>query len=73
MKITQVMLCSLLILLFVSQVFSFDKKKIDDLMSKIQNKEYMQVEEFLNDNKEILKENPEYYVIPLNYVLSKGD
>lgn len=57
----------------MSDCYGLDKARFDSLMSKIQEKKYDQVDTFLNNNKDKLKKNPEYYVILLNYVLSKGD
>jgi tetratricopeptide (TPR) repeat protein len=63
----------LILLLVVSLSFSLDQAKFDTLISNIQEKKYTQVEKFLNDNEDSLIDNPEYYVILINYILSKGD
>lgn len=44
-----------------------------DLMSQIRAKKYSAVEKFLTTKREELKEDPEYFVLLLNFVLSKGD
>jgi tetratricopeptide (TPR) repeat protein len=42
------------------------------LMSDIQSKNYVPVESFLKLNQETMKKDPEYFVVLLNHVLSKG-
>ena len=63
----------LLTLMIPLQSFGFSQSDFNAIMTNIQTKEYTQVEKFLKENKTILYENPEYYVILLNYVISKGD
>jgi len=61
-----------LILLYPAIAFSLDEAKFQNLIASIRNKEYGPVKKFLNDNKQKLSRDPEYYVILLNYVSFKG-
>ncbi|MEO7780954.1 MAG: tetratricopeptide repeat protein [Candidatus Nitrotoga sp.] len=60
-------------LLIPSAVSAVDNELFNDLISKIRFKDYAQVEKFLESNKPSLASYPEYYVLLLNYVISKGD
>ncbi len=63
---------SALLMAFPVVGFSLSDYEFQDLMSKIRAKDYGAVEQFLDTNKSKLSHNPEYYVVLLNYVISKG-
>lgn len=59
--------------LMSSTGYAMDTKQFQSLMSNIQEKKFDLVESFLRKNETLFREDPEYYVLLLNYVLSKGD
>ena len=62
-----------LIFFQASSVVALEKATFDGLISSIQNKQFEEVEKFLENNKSTLKNDPEYYVILINYTFSKAD
>ena len=52
---------------------ALDSSRVEELMAQINKKNYSPVETFLETEKKSLAEDPDYYVILLNYVFSKGD
>lgn len=73
MKLQKSLLIITIALLIPSLVSAVDSELFDTLMSKISARDYAQVEKFLEANKSSLANDPEYYVVLLNYVISKGD
>lgn len=53
--------------------YGLDTKWFEEQIQKIQESRFDEVENFLNENELSLQKDPEYYVILLNYVISKGD
>lgn len=60
-------------ILLSSFVYGLDAKEFKKLIAEIQEKKFVGVESFLQKNEKTLQQDPEYYVVLLNYVLSKGD
>lgn len=60
------------LLLAPSTSFAMTPASFKNLMSQIRAEKYEKVEKFLNSEKESLKKDPEYFVVLLNFVLSKG-
>jgi tetratricopeptide (TPR) repeat protein len=73
MKQTTSFFAFLFTLIFSSVVSAVDRELFDSLMFNIRSKEYGPIEKFLESNKSTLSTDPEYYVLLLNYVISKGD
>jgi hypothetical protein len=63
---------SLLCLILPTCVLALSGGEFQALMSDIQSKNYAPVESFLKLNHDTMKKDPEYFVVLLNYVLSKG-
>ncbi len=61
----------LLFLTFSLSAFSISNDEFDKLISEIQDKRFDSIETYLDENKE--SEEPEYYVLLLNYSYSKGE
>lgn len=73
MKWTRMFMAFTIVLTLSSVAFAVDKAQFDDLMKQIHDKNFTPVEKFLELNKTKLSQDPEYYVVLLNYVLTKGD
>jgi tetratricopeptide (TPR) repeat protein len=73
MRLFQYLSIISIILFWSLLVFAVNDIEFENLMSSIGRKDYAYVEEFLESNKSTLNQDPEYYVILLNYVISKGD
>ncbi len=52
---------------------AFEPDEFQTLMSAIRSKDYAPVETFLASGEASLRQDPDYYVILLNYSLAKGD
>ena len=70
MKIFKYMLILIMLSYLKLNAVSLSELDIQPLLINIENKEYMNVDKFLSDNK--YKNNPEYYVVLLKYTISKG-
>jgi len=63
----------LVIFLFVpSVVFAMDTTLFDEMMTNIHSEKFEPVENFLDENQSKFKQDPEYFVILLNYSFKKG-
>jgi hypothetical protein len=70
---TKVMIMLVGFMIVSSIIFAMDNKQFDNLMSDINKRNYDAVEIFLKKNETSLRQDPDYYVLLLNYVLLKGD
>lgn len=52
--------------------FAMPSATFKELMAQLHSEKYTEVEKYLGAQRETLKEDPEYFVVLLNYVLSKG-
>lgn len=58
--------------MFSSSILAVSDVEFKSLINNIHNKEFAPVEKFLESNRSRLSRDPEYYVVLLNYVLTKG-
>jgi tetratricopeptide (TPR) repeat protein len=72
MKIKAILSLMFLFIMF-TLCYGMDTKWFEEQISKIQEKRFNEVEIFLNENELSLQKDPEYYVILLNYIVSKGN
>jgi tetratricopeptide (TPR) repeat protein len=61
-----------LLILFPSVANAMDSQVFQEMIDKINNNDFVVVENFLEKNRDTYKQDPEYYVILLNYSFSKG-
>ena len=59
--------------LFPLNIFAMEPQEFDRVLKELKSKNFAVVEKFLESNKQPLADDPEYYVILLNYVFLKGD
>ena len=52
--------------------FAMDQVIFESLMSEIKNNQFENAEKYLEDNKKISENDPEYYVVLLNYAVHKA-
>ncbi len=70
--ITKLLTAFALALIPTTTLLALTNDQFEKQMSAIRGKSYVTVEQFLESNRTALSDDPNYYVILLNYVLAKG-
>lgn len=73
MKIITIFITALSLLAIPPFTFALEDSEFQKLVANIKAEEYGLVEKFLEDKKTSLAKDPEYYLVLLNYVISKGE